>query len=129
MRFYELMQNAADPAQRMKRFGEAQRQVAEDAVAAFLYQPQWITVARAGLKGLWTRTPLFANDLVGAGLGLIRLGASPVRWRPGRRSHKPPDAGTAPQRAVVRAHRPREPSGGSSVAIHRPSTERAFPLQ
>ncbi|WP_377158527.1 ABC transporter substrate-binding protein [Roseateles sp. UC29_93] len=60
---YELMQNAADPAQRMKRFGEAQRQVAEDAVAAFLYQPQWITVARAGLKGLWTRTPLFANDL------------------------------------------------------------------
>ena len=60
---YERMQNAADPAQRVKLFGEAQRKVAEDAVAAFLYQPQWITVARAGLKGLWTRTPLFANDL------------------------------------------------------------------
>ena len=60
---YERMQNAADPAQRAKLFGEAQRKVAEDAVAAFLYQPQWITVARAGLKGLWTRTPLFANDL------------------------------------------------------------------
>jgi peptide/nickel transport system substrate-binding protein len=60
---YDRMQNAADPAQRAKLFGEAQRKVAEDAVAAFLYQPQWITVARAGLKGLWTRTPLFANDL------------------------------------------------------------------
>ncbi|WP_431049596.1 ABC transporter substrate-binding protein [Roseateles sp. L2-2] len=60
---YERMQNAADPALRAKLFGEAQRKVAEDAVAAFLYQPQWITVARAGLKGLWTRTPLFANDL------------------------------------------------------------------
>ena len=60
---YDRMQNAADPALRAKLFGEAQRKVAEDAVAAFLYQPQWITVARAGLKGLWTRTPLFANDL------------------------------------------------------------------
>lgn len=60
---YERMQNAADPAQRLKLFGEAQQLVANDAVAAFLYQPQWITVARAGLQGLWTRTPLFANDL------------------------------------------------------------------
>jgi len=60
---YERMQHAADPALRARLFGDAQRKVAEDAVAAFLYQPQWITVARAGLKGLWTRTPLFANDL------------------------------------------------------------------
>ncbi len=60
---YERMQNAADPAQRLKLFGEAQQLVANDAVAAFLYQPQWITVARAGLQGLWSRTPLFANDL------------------------------------------------------------------
>ncbi len=60
---YERMQAAADPVQRARLFGEAQRLVAEDAVAAFLYQPQWITVARAGVKGLWTKTPLFANDL------------------------------------------------------------------
>ena len=60
---YERMQGSADPAERARLFGQAQRQVAEDAVAAFLYQPQWITVARAGLKGLWSRTPLFANDL------------------------------------------------------------------
>lgn len=60
---YERMQAAADPAQRLQLFGEAQRLVARDAVAAFLYQPQWITVARAGLRGLWQDTPLFANDL------------------------------------------------------------------
>ncbi|OWQ86289.1 ABC transporter substrate-binding protein [Roseateles aquatilis] len=60
---YERMLASADPAQRARLFADAQRLVAQDAVAAFLYQPQWITVARAGLKGLWTRTPLFVNDL------------------------------------------------------------------
>jgi peptide/nickel transport system substrate-binding protein len=60
---YARMQASADPARRLQLFGEAQRLVAQDAVAAFLYQPQWITVARAGLQGLWARTPLFANDL------------------------------------------------------------------
>ena len=50
-------------------FGEAQRLVAQDAVAAFLYQPQWITVARAGLRGLWQDTPLFANDLAALSWG------------------------------------------------------------
>lgn len=60
---YARMQASADPAERVKLFGEAQRLVAQDAVAAFLYQPQWITVARVGVKGLWTKTPLFANDL------------------------------------------------------------------
>ncbi|UXH78700.1 ABC transporter substrate-binding protein [Roseateles amylovorans] len=60
---YERMQASADPATRLALFAEAQRLVAQDAVAGFLYQPQWITVARANLRGLWTRTPLFANDL------------------------------------------------------------------
>jgi peptide/nickel transport system substrate-binding protein len=53
----------ADTAARHKLLGEAQRLVADDAVAAYLYQPTWITVARAGLKGLWKDFPLFANDL------------------------------------------------------------------
>ena len=42
---------------------EAQRLVADDAVAAYLYQPTWITVANARLKGLWKDVPLFANDI------------------------------------------------------------------
>lgn len=29
---------------------DAQRLVADDAVAAYLYQPTWITVAKAGLN-------------------------------------------------------------------------------
>ena len=41
---------------------EAQRLVADDAVAAYLYQPTWITVAKSGLKGVWKDMPLFAND-------------------------------------------------------------------
>jgi peptide/nickel transport system substrate-binding protein len=32
-------------------------------VHAYLYQPTWITVANARLKGLWKDIPLFANDL------------------------------------------------------------------
>ena len=52
----------ADTTQRLKLLGDVQRLVAEDAVAAYLYQPTWITVAKAGLKG-WTDMPIFANDL------------------------------------------------------------------
>jgi peptide/nickel transport system substrate-binding protein len=53
----------ADAQPRLKLLGDAQRLVAEDAVAAYLYQPTWITVAKAGLKGVWTDMPIFANDL------------------------------------------------------------------
>ncbi len=53
----------ADPKQRNALMGEAQRLVADDAVAAYLYQPTWITVAHARLKGLWKDMPIFVNDL------------------------------------------------------------------
>ncbi len=48
-----------------KLFGpaEAQKLVADEAVAAYLYQPTWITVANARVKGLWKDVPLFVNDL------------------------------------------------------------------
>lgn len=49
--------------ERNRLLGEAQRLVAEDAVAAYLYQPTWITVAKAGVKGLWKDMPLSVNDL------------------------------------------------------------------
>jgi peptide/nickel transport system substrate-binding protein len=42
---------------------QAQRLVAEDAVAVYLYQPTLITVANARLKGLWKDMPVFVNDL------------------------------------------------------------------
>ena len=53
----------ADAAQRLQLLAEAQRLVADDAVAAYLYQPTWITVAHARLKGVWKDMPIFANDL------------------------------------------------------------------
>jgi len=49
--------------ERNKLMGELQRLVADEAVAAYLYQPTWITVANARLKGLWKEVPLFANDI------------------------------------------------------------------
>jgi peptide/nickel transport system substrate-binding protein len=53
----------ADAKQRNALLAEAQRLVADDAVAAYLYQPTFITVASARLKGLWVDMPVFVNDL------------------------------------------------------------------
>jgi peptide/nickel transport system substrate-binding protein len=50
-------------AERHKLMADAQRLVANDAVAAYLYQPTWITVAKAGVKGLWKDMPLLVNDV------------------------------------------------------------------
>ena len=41
----------------------ADRLLAEDSVHAFLYQPQWVTVANKNLRGLWKDMPVFVNDL------------------------------------------------------------------
>ena len=51
------------PDERNKLMAQAQELVANDAVAAYLYQPTWITVANARLKGLWKDMPTFVNDL------------------------------------------------------------------
>jgi peptide/nickel transport system substrate-binding protein len=60
---FDKIQNAARPADRARLLGDAQRLLAEDAVHAFLYQPQWVTVANKGLRGLWKDMPIFVNDL------------------------------------------------------------------
>jgi peptide/nickel transport system substrate-binding protein len=60
---WERINTTADAAQRNKLLADAQRLVADDAVAAYLYQPTWITVGKAGLKGLWKDAPILANDL------------------------------------------------------------------
>ena len=46
-----------------KLLAEAQRLIADDCVHAFLYQPQWVTVANKNIKGLWQDMPIFVNDL------------------------------------------------------------------
>lgn len=60
---YEQIKNATRPADRARLLGDAQRLLAEDCVHAFLYQPQWVTVAAKGLRGLWKDMPVFVNDL------------------------------------------------------------------
>ena len=51
------------PADRARLMGDAQKMLAADAVNAYLYQPQWITVAHKNIKGLWKDMPVFVNDV------------------------------------------------------------------
>jgi len=60
---FDKIQNSPRPADRAKLLGDAQRMIANDAVHAFLYQPQWITVANKNIRGLWKDMPVFVNDL------------------------------------------------------------------
>jgi peptide/nickel transport system substrate-binding protein len=54
---------AVSPKERAKLFGELQRLIAADAVNAFIFNPSQVAVARKGLKGLWSSSPIFANDM------------------------------------------------------------------
>jgi peptide/nickel transport system substrate-binding protein len=60
---YNRYKTTGDAKQRMKLLGDIQRLLAEDSPAAFLYQPQWVTVANRNVRGLWKDMPIFANDL------------------------------------------------------------------
>ncbi|OYU98157.1 MAG: ABC transporter substrate-binding protein [Burkholderiales bacterium PBB5] len=48
---------------RTKLYADIQRQLATDAVNAWIFNPAQVAVARKGLKGLWSSSPIFANDL------------------------------------------------------------------
>ena len=65
-KFNELftrIKTAPSTAERNKLLGEAQTMLAKDAVLAWLYTPQWVTVANKRLHGLWKDMPIFVNDL------------------------------------------------------------------
>ena len=80
---YDKINNAPRAADRAKYLGEAQRLLANDAVHAFLFQPQWITVANKGIRGLWKDMPIVRKRRRRAVLGVI--GSTLVRpsrpWR------------------------------------------------
>ena len=57
------VRSTVDPEARNRLMAQAQELVARDAVAAYLYQPTWITVGNARLKGVWKDMPLFVNDV------------------------------------------------------------------
>ncbi|WP_140631907.1 ABC transporter substrate-binding protein [Pseudorivibacter rhizosphaerae] len=52
-----------NPRERTKLIGDAQRMLAGDAVNAWLFQLPQFAVGSARLKGLWSSSPVFANDM------------------------------------------------------------------
>jgi peptide/nickel transport system substrate-binding protein len=50
-------------AERLKLWQQMQRQLATDAVNAWIFNPAQVMVAKKGLKGLWMNSPIFANDI------------------------------------------------------------------
>jgi peptide/nickel transport system substrate-binding protein len=52
-----------DKKERAKLFTEIQQRIAADQVNAFVFNPAQVAVAKKGLKGLWSSSPIFANDM------------------------------------------------------------------
>ena len=55
--------SANDPTERAALWRVIQRQLAEDAVNAWIFNPSTVLVAKKALQGLWTNSPIFANDI------------------------------------------------------------------
>jgi peptide/nickel transport system substrate-binding protein len=55
--------STADAKGRLKLLGDIQRQLAADSVNVYLYQLPQFAVGKKQLKGLWSSSPIFANDL------------------------------------------------------------------
>ena len=54
---------ATNPKDRAKLFGDLQRLITADAVNAYIFNPAQVAVSKKGLKGLWSSSPIFANDM------------------------------------------------------------------
>jgi peptide/nickel transport system substrate-binding protein len=52
-----------DPDDRTRMLQQAQRMIADDYVNGFLFQLAQLSVAKAGLQGIWTNAPTQATDL------------------------------------------------------------------
>ncbi|HCI05944.1 MAG TPA: ABC transporter substrate-binding protein [Sulfitobacter sp.] len=64
--FQELMTNlnaTTDPEARTTLMGDAQRMISGDYVNGYLFQLAQLSVAKAGVQGLWTNAPTQATDL------------------------------------------------------------------
>jgi peptide/nickel transport system substrate-binding protein len=53
----------SDMKEKARLWRDIQRQLAEDAVNVYLWNPAQVAVFRKGLRGLWNSSPIFANDL------------------------------------------------------------------
>ena len=55
--------STTDPKGRTKLLGDIQRQLATDSPAAYMFQLAQFAVSNKKLKGLWSSSPVAANDL------------------------------------------------------------------
>ena len=55
--------STTDAKGRMRLLGDIQRKLASDSVNAFLFQLPQFAVGNKRLKGMWSSSPIFANDL------------------------------------------------------------------
>ncbi len=53
----------ANIKEKARLWRDIQRQLAEDAVNVYLWNPAQVAVFKKGLRGLWNSSPIFANDL------------------------------------------------------------------
>ncbi|MBE7419641.1 MAG: ABC transporter substrate-binding protein [Ideonella sp.] len=53
----------SNPKERQRLFAEMQKMLATDCVNDYLFNPSQVAVAKKGLKGLWSNSPIFANDM------------------------------------------------------------------
>ncbi|QNK73937.1 ABC transporter substrate-binding protein [Variovorax sp. PAMC28562] len=60
---FDKIKSTGNAAERLKLLGEAQKMLATDAANGFMYQPQFPTIAKKGVKGLWKEMPISVNDL------------------------------------------------------------------
>lgn len=59
----KTLNETTDPAKRTELLQKAQRIIAEDYVNGYLFQLAALTVAKAGVRGLWANAPTQATDL------------------------------------------------------------------
>jgi peptide/nickel transport system substrate-binding protein len=60
---YAKYNDTTDPKARLKILGDIQRHLAENSVNAYLFQLPQFAVGNKKLKGLWSSSPIFANDM------------------------------------------------------------------
>jgi peptide/nickel transport system substrate-binding protein len=60
---YDKVKTTGNTAERNKLMGDIQKLLATDAVNGFLFQPQFPTIAKKNVKGLWKELPIAVNDL------------------------------------------------------------------
>jgi peptide/nickel transport system substrate-binding protein len=61
--FVSQLASTNDAREKTRLWQAIQRQLAEDAVNVFIWNPAQVAVFRRGLKGLWNSSPIFANDM------------------------------------------------------------------